>query len=209
VLLTVLERSLRLLHPVMPFLTEELWQRLPGRQAVHPETIVLAPYPAGEPAWEDAEAEAQMESLMALLSWVRNRRAALALPPRLGLEVDLETTDGSLAAFLEKQAPLARELATLTAWRSAAPPPTASRDRVGAVLVGLSAPGRNLAAEERARADAELADVLQQLARVESLLADASFLARAPEAVVERNRSRVALLRERRASLEAVHGSRP
>ncbi len=209
VLLTVLERSLRLLHPVMPFLTEELWQRLPGREAVHPETIVLASYPAGEPAWEDAEAEARMESLMALVSWVRNRRAALALPPRLGLEVDLETTDGPLLAFLEEQAPLARVLATLTTWRSAAPPPTASRDRVGAVHIGLSAPGRNLAAEERARAEAELADVVQQLARVEALLADPSFLARAPEGVVERNRSRLALLRERRASLEAVPGSRP
>ena len=58
VLLTVLDRSLRLLHPVMPHLTEELWQRLPGREAVHPETIVLAAYPEREPSWEDDGVEA-------------------------------------------------------------------------------------------------------------------------------------------------------
>jgi valyl-tRNA synthetase len=84
----------------------------------------------------------------------------------------------------------------------APPPPTATRDHVGSVLIGLDAPGRDLEAEERARLDEELRGIAEQLLRVESLLADPSFLARAPGEVVERNRSRLASLRERRASLE-------
>jgi valyl-tRNA synthetase len=202
VLLTVLERSLRLLHPVMPFLTEELWQRLPGREAIHPETIVLAPYPAGESAWEDAAVEADMASWMALVTWVRNRRAALGLGAKLALDAALETADQGLASFLDEQAPLARTLAGLATWRLTPPPQTATRDRVGSVLIGLDAPGHDLAAEERARLDEELRGISEQLLRVESLLADPSFLARAPGEVVERNRSRLASLRERRASLE-------
>ncbi len=209
VLLTVLERSLRLLHPVMPFLTEELWQRLPGRTSVHPETITLAPYPNGERAWEDPSVEASVEQFFALITWVRNRRASLALPPKQPLAVDLETASESLAAFLEEQAPLARALAGLAAWRFAAPSPGASCDQVGPVRIALSAPGRDLAAEERARVEVELAEVAEQLTRLQSLLSDPSFLARAPGEVVERNRSRVIALRERRASLEAARGARP
>jgi valyl-tRNA synthetase len=202
VLLTALERSLRLLHPVMPFLTEELWQRLPGREAIHPETIVLAPYPAGESAWEDDAVEAHMASWMALVTWVRNRRAELRLGPKLALDAALETADQVLASFLDEQGLLARTLASLATWRLAPPPPTATRDHVGSVLIGLDAPGRDLEAEERARLDEELRGIAEQLLRVESLLADPSFLARAPGEVVERNRSRLASLRERRASLE-------
>ncbi|MGH9465038.1 MAG: class I tRNA ligase family protein, partial [Thermoanaerobaculia bacterium] len=203
VLLTALERSLRLLHPVMPFLTEELWQRLPGHQAVHAETIVLAPYPAGEAAWEDASVEEDMGHLMALVTWVRNRRAALGLAPKAVLEAAFETAEGRLAAFLEEQAPVARALGGLASWRLSPPPPTASSDRVGGVLIGLDSPGRDLGGEERARVDAELAELSEHLQRVESLLADPSFLARAPGEVVERNRSRLTSLRERRTSLEA------
>jgi valyl-tRNA synthetase len=76
VLLTVLDRSLRLLHPVMPFLSEELWQRLPGREAIHAETICLAPYPAPEPSWDDAAAEAEMEALLERTARERAERQA-------------------------------------------------------------------------------------------------------------------------------------
>jgi valyl-tRNA synthetase len=82
VLLSVLDRSLRLLHPVMPFLTEEVWQRLPGHEAIHPETICLAPYPRREERWENAEVEAGMAVLMAVVTRVRGMRAELGLPPK-------------------------------------------------------------------------------------------------------------------------------
>ncbi|HYL06018.1 MAG TPA: class I tRNA ligase family protein, partial [Thermoanaerobaculia bacterium] len=82
VLLSVLDRSLRLLHPVMPFLTEEVWQRLPGREAIHPETICLAPYPGREESWESAEVEADMEVLMHVVTRVRGLRAEMGFPPK-------------------------------------------------------------------------------------------------------------------------------
>jgi valyl-tRNA synthetase len=209
VLLTVLDRSLRLLHPVMPFLTEELWQRLPGHEDIHPETIVLAPYPAGQPSWEDAAVEASMEHLMALVTWVRNRRAALGLSSRLALEVTLETPDPALAAFLAEHAPLASSLTGPSTWRLAELSADASRDRVGPVTIGLAAPNRDLASEERARVETELAEVVAQLRRLDALLADPDFVARAPDEVVARNRTRAAALRDRRASLEAARDARP
>ena len=77
VLLTVLDRALRLLHPVMPFLTEELWQRLPGHEAIHGETICLAPYPRREEAWEDDAVESGMEALIQVVTRVRALRVEM------------------------------------------------------------------------------------------------------------------------------------
>ncbi|MBV8200752.1 MAG: valine--tRNA ligase, partial [Acidobacteria bacterium] len=89
VLLSVLDRSLRLLPPVMPFLTEEVWQRLPGHEAVHPESICLAPYPGREESWESAEVEADMEVLIHVVTRVRALRAEMGLPPKARLALYL------------------------------------------------------------------------------------------------------------------------
>src|SRR5262249_49147222 len=71
VLVTVLDRALRLLHPVMPFLTEEIWQRLPGHEAIHPQTICLAAFPERVAPWESDEAERSIGDLIELVSRVR------------------------------------------------------------------------------------------------------------------------------------------
>ncbi len=192
VLLTVLERSLRLLHPIMPFLTEELWQRLPGREAVHPETITRAPYPRPRAEWRDEAVERDLGLFIELVGWVRNRRAALGLAPGLRPTASLDCGDETLRGLLGSLEPLARSLAGLEAWRFADPPGGASRDRIGPVSIALSLPGRDLAGEERRRLEAELAAVAEQMERAESLLADPAFLSRAPQEVVARNRSRLA-----------------
>src|SRR6185369_3387059 len=96
VLLTVLDRSLRLLHPVMPFLTEELWQRLPGHEEIHPATICLAPYPRREEAWEDGTAEAGMEALTQVVTRVRALRAEMGLAPKAKLDLHINPVDPSV-----------------------------------------------------------------------------------------------------------------
>ncbi len=202
VLLTAIERSLRLLHPVMPFLTEELWQRLPGHEKVHELSIALAPYPTGEPSWLDDDVEREMASFMEVVGWVRNRRAELGLKPREPAAVLLSCGDARLAEFLRRQAPLARALAALERWELVAELPAgASRDRVGGVDLAFMVEGRDLDAEESERLGAELAELDPQIARLEGLLANEAFISKAPDAVVAKNRSRLAELASRRQGI--------
>ncbi len=81
-ILTVFEQALRLLHPAMPFITEELWQRLGKGAASRPVSIALAPYPQPRPEWTDEQAEAEMELLQDIIVAARNLRAQLRLDPK-------------------------------------------------------------------------------------------------------------------------------
>jgi valyl-tRNA synthetase len=227
VLLTVLDRSLRLLHPVMPFLTEEVWQRLPGHEAIHPATICLAPYPAREETWESAEVEADMEVLMHVVTRVRGLRSEMGLPPKarialyLGASTAPEGTaegtpeeksggegGGRRARFLAKHEHLVRSLCRVESVAFGPPPAGAVRDLVDGVDVALAPEAGGLAAAERERLARELEKLTGEIERAERRLADPDFLAKAPPAVVAGGRERLAELRERqqriRASLAAA-----
>jgi valyl-tRNA synthetase len=80
-LYTALESGIRLLHPFMPFVTEELWQRLPRVPGLTEgiESVMLAPYPVASPTWTDAVAEADLELAMTVVKAVRSLRAAYGL----------------------------------------------------------------------------------------------------------------------------------
>ncbi len=201
VLLTVLERALRLLHPVMPFLTEELWQRLPGHEAIHPETICLAPYPEPEPEWIAPEAEARMEALIAVVTRARALRLDLGLKPKERARLLLEGGDPETLAFLTGEAALIGSLAQLSAVEAGTAGPEALRDQAGGVAIAVVAEARAATPAELGRLAAELEKVEQELARAQARLADPSFLAKAPPHVVEGNRRRVEELEERRARL--------
>jgi len=206
VLLTVLERALRLLHPVMPFLTEELWQRLPGHEAIHPETICLAPYPEPEPEWIAPEAEARMEALIAVVTRARALRLDLGLKPKERARLLLEGGDPETLAFLTGEAALIGSLAQLSAVEAGTAGPEALRDQAGGVAIAVVAEARAATPAELGRLAAELEKVEQELARAQARLADPSFLAKAPPHVVEGNRRRVEELEERRARLQGGLG---
>ena len=208
VLLTVLDRSLRLLHPVMPHLTEELWQRLPGHEALHPETIALAPYPGPEPAWRDDAAEAAMGAWIEAVTRVRTLRAELGVPAGERVRVWLDADDPDLAAFLAEQAPLAGLLARaeVTAGAGASEeraPDQAAHDLVAGVRLAVIPPERELGAEERGRLERELEKLEAEIAAAEKRLANEQFLAKAPAEVVAGSRARLADLTERRRGLLA------
>jgi valyl-tRNA synthetase len=208
VVLTVLDRSLRLLHPVMPFLTEDLWQRLPGREAIHPESIMVAAYPGREPAWEDAGVERQIEALIGVVTRVRAMRADLRIPPKELLHLYLASDDPTLAPLVAEQAPLVAFLCRLARVEAGPGPMEACRDQVSGVRLALVAEGRDLASEERRRLLAELAKVDGEIGRTSGRLANEDFARRAPADVVAGARSRLAELKSRREgimdSLEAV-----
>jgi valyl-tRNA synthetase len=207
VLLTVLDRSLRLLHPVMPFLTEEVWQRLPGHEIIQPRSICLAPYPGREEGWESAAeeggVEAGMDVLMQVVNRVRSLRTELRLPPKARLQLFLGAPQPT-GPFLAAQEPLLRFLCRVEAvTMDGAVPGGAARDRVAGVEVALAAEQQALGAEERERFGKELEKLAGEIGRAEQRLGDAAFLAKAPPAVVAGAQARLAELNERRDRLRA------
>jgi len=207
VLLTVLDRSLRLLHPVMPFLTEELWQRLPGHAAIHRETICLAPYPAADPAWSAPDVEAGMEALMQVVTRVRSLRTELGVAPKARLDLHLAAQDAGVGRFLAEQEPLIRFLTRVEAivWEPA--PEGARRDLIAGVEIGLAIERQEMGDEERGRLRREVEKLEGEIARAEERLGNQQFLAKAPESVVAGGRARLAEMKERRASLRASLGA--
>jgi valyl-tRNA synthetase len=214
VLLTALDRSLRLLHPVMPFLTEEVWQRLPGHERIHAETICLAPYPEREAAWEDATAEAieaGMATLIEVVTRVRAIRAELGLAPREGIELAL--TSGESAApdameFLAAQEGLVRQLCRAESLAFGPPPEGARRDLAAGIEIGVSRhrrQHREVGEAEREKLAKELEKLSAEIGRAEERLGNEQFVAKAPPQVIEGNRRKLAEMRERRARvLEAL-----
>jgi valyl-tRNA synthetase len=210
VLLTVLDRALRLLHPVMPFLTEELWQRLPGHEAIQPETIAFAPYPRREEGWEDNAVEAGMEALTQVVTRVRALRAEMGLGPKAKLDLHLQPADVGVSWLLEEQAPLLRFLTRVETVGFGPLPEGARRDLVAGVEIGIQQAAVEqaaMSAEERGRLAKELEKLEGEISRAEERLSNADFLAKAPAKVVEGGRAKLAEMRERQASLRSSLGA--
>jgi valyl-tRNA synthetase len=205
VLLTVLERSLRLLHPLMPHLSEELWHRLPGHEAVHPETISMATYPTAMVAWEDPALEERMETLQAVITRVRAMRAELSIAPRTPVTLHLAAPPES-EAFLREHEPLLRFLLRPRDVVYGAPPEGVPQDLVAGVRLGLQSEAPALDEKERQRLQGELAKLDGQIQAAQTRLGDDGFLGKAPAEVVEAQRARLSEMEARREQLRQATG---
>ena len=107
----VIERLLRLLHPIMPFLTEELWQNLPGPEQDRPESIALSAYPDRKQEWEDDEAESAIKTLMEVVTVRRNLEAEVGGRAARGSRTLIVPSTGETGSHLER---LKGELKSLT-----------------------------------------------------------------------------------------------
>ena len=206
VLLTVLDRALRLLHPIMPFLTEELWQRLPGHEEVHAETICLAPYPGREERWEDAGTEAGMDALIEVVTRVRGLRTEMGLPPKAKIDLHLDAADAAVGRLLAEQAPLLESLARVETVTMGPAPEGARRDLVAGVEIGLAVEQQQMSAEERGRLAKELEKLTAEIARADERLSNPDFLGKAPAHVVEGGRAKLAEMRERQTAMRSSLG---
>jgi valyl-tRNA synthetase len=207
VLLTVLERSLRLLHPVMPHLTEELWQRLPGHQAIHEATVSLAPYPEGAKGWQDEEAEERMRGFVAVVERLRSLRAELSLPAGVPVEIYLRAEEAEVDESLRALAPLLRFLLRVESIHHEPPPESAAGDLVHGIRVGIEAGAVELDERERARLEAEIEKLTGLISGSEARLDDEGFLTKAPPHVVEKQRRSLEEMRERRDQLRRGLGT--
>ncbi len=203
-LLEVLEAALRLLHPIAPFITEELWQRVSvqaARRAASDETSVMVqPFPQPDPAKVDAAADAELALLKRIVDACRNLRGEMNLSPGQRVPLALSPRDARTEPFVPYIAALARistvERVDTLAASGTAPAPVAVVGDYRLMLkveVDVGA--------ERERLGKEIARVRGEIAKCENQLANASFVQRAPAAVVEQMRRRLEEFRSELAKL--------
>jgi valyl-tRNA synthetase len=200
-LISVLEQSLRLLHPFMPYLTEELWQKLPvtHSQLLHPAyagaepTIMLASYPQCDDALVDEPAESEMQAVIDLVSRVRNIRSEMNIKPGEKVPVLVATGDGLRETFESSRNQierLARTSQLLFVERAQFPRASALEVLDTGAELAIPLEGLIDFAQERARRERQRTKLQEELGRLASQLTDPKFIDRAPvEKVMEiRNR---------------------
>jgi valyl-tRNA synthetase len=185
VLLEVLDRSLRLLHPFMPFITEEIWLRLEG---VEP-SIMVAPYPIGEEVLEDEEAERMIAMIQEIITKVRNIRAEKNLTPSERPHLYIRSANKRDAQFFEGVGYLLTELARLSGITiDGEIPERAHRDAVAGVEIGVVFPEKQITREELDRIAKQVAQLEKQLDGTRARLSDEKFVERAPAHILEQTR---------------------
>jgi valyl-tRNA synthetase len=200
-LCAVLEQTMRLLHPFMPFLSEEIWQALPVARPS--ESIMVAPYPRAIDAWRDAEAERQVAALTQAVTAIRNVRSEFGVAPSAEVRIRVTTAAGGyLEALRSYLGNLARvgAIELLAEGERRRGEPSAAVDGIGEIFVALG--GAVDLAGVRERMQREQAKIDKDLQGVEKKLGSANFVDKAPAEVVDKEREKAAALRARRAVLE-------
>ena len=205
-LVQVLDAVLRLAHPVMPFITEEIWQRVAPLAGAEGETLMLVPYPQADLALVDPAAEAEMDWLQRFVLGPRKIRAEMNISPGKHLEVLLQGGDAEDRDRYERSAGLTTALAKVKVvdWLAAdAEAPESATALVGSVK--LLVPMKDLIDKdaEALRLEKEIAKTRMELTKGEAKLGNEQFLSRAPAAVVEGERQRVAALRDALTQLQS------
>jgi valyl-tRNA synthetase len=192
-LIRVLEAILRLAHPVIPFITEELWQKVAPVAGKTGESVSVAPYPASDSAAINAEAEAYVAQLKTVVDACRNLRGEMNVSPSTKLPAYVVGD----AAFIRQAAPVLQALAKLSevkvfddeaAWAAAAkaaPVAVVGEARLCLYMeIDVGA--------EKARLGKEAARLQGELAKANGKLSNEAFVAKAPPAVIEQERRRIA-----------------
>jgi len=193
VLLEVLDRSLRLLHPFMPFITEEIWQKLGG---VEP-SIMVALYPTAEEMFEDTEAERMVRAVQAMITSVRNARAERSFTPKDRFKLYVRCA-GRDSAFFEDYSYLLIDLARLTeVIVNGEPPAGAHHDVVEGFTIAIEFPEKVVTKEQQDRAQRELEKSRHELESLDAKLVNEQFVKNAPPAIVQGAKARQAELRAR------------
>ena len=213
-LLTVLEQALRLLHPFMPYITEELWLQLPGvdQKALHPAyraaepTIMLTAYPEARNELIDDRAENEMQAVIDLISRVRNIRSEMNIKPGERVELIIGAPEESLRAVYENNrnqiSRLARTSNVVISEQLEAPRASARAVLVGGAELAIPLEGLIDFAQERQRLAKEKEKLANEATKLEAQLTNPQFAERAPVEKVDEARARIADIAQRTAQLQ-------
>jgi valyl-tRNA synthetase len=199
-LLYVFENALRLLHPFMPFITEELWQNLPHKG----ESIVIAPYPEFDAELINERVESQAELLQEIVVKVRSIRAEMNIDAKQAVPVRIAADDPELTRLLSDAREYIFRLAQVNQVEIV---PKLSGDKLAAQAIAgglaLEVPLAGLidVEAERTRLTKEMEKTQREIDKLERTLSTASFVDRAPKEVVEENRRRLADYRDQASKL--------
>ncbi len=206
VLVTVLDGILRLLHPLIPFVTEELWQKLPWPWASErPRFLMAASWPEPRREWEDADAEGQMAALQELVTQIRRLRKEYGVPEGAQVDVVLAGAPEVFRGTLEEEAQAVRTLARVGAitWeREKARGAGAHGVLLNGTELFVSLEGVIDLVREKARLQGEIGRLAGQLTATRKKLENQGFLGKAPEEVVAREREKAASLQEQVEKLQ-------
>jgi valyl-tRNA synthetase len=201
VLADTLDQIVRLLHPFMPFITEEIGQHLPGAG----RSVAIAAFPASRAEWIDAEAEKTMALLQELIVETRKIRAENKIAPKEKVGLWVKSPGGAETRTLAGHIPLIQTLAGVSKLEFTTEFPSGET-----ILKGVAGPFElaipidvtaGLAAEKE-RIERDLQKIRADIARLEQKLGNADFVAKAPQTVVDESRTRLEALRDRRDKLE-------
>jgi valyl-tRNA synthetase len=200
VMLHVLRTIVELLHPVMPFVTEEIWQKLPGTG----ESIVVTQFPEADPEHADEAAEQDMGRIIEMVSALRTIRGEMNVLPAARPHVDVVCHDDAVASIPARYGEIVCTLACLasiTAHTALDRPETAATAVIDKAELFLRLEGIIDFDEERKRLNKEIARLQKDIAFIGGKLANTGFTGRAPADIVQKEREKFAALKEKQAHL--------
>ena len=192
-LIHILESLLRCLHPVIPFITEEIWQRVATVAGTEAPTIMLQPYPSAEDFPADQEAEAELEWLMGFILGIRQIRGEMDIAPGKPLPVLIQDASDNDRERITQHALYLQKIARLESFEileTGTEPPASVTALLGGMKILVPMAGLVDVAAERARLEKHRDKAAVDLSKVSGKLSNENFVSRAPEAVVAKEKGR-------------------
>ena len=199
----VLEKTLCLMHPMIPFITEEIWQALPHKG----ETLIIAPYPEIQPNWENNSAEQAISTTIEATRSLRNLRAELGIAPGIRLKSSALPSRSEIRTALSETAALIADLARLESLEICDSAPSAESGKwIGTPIEGaevfLEIGDSMDMQKERDRIEKEIASIAKEIEKSNNKLGNANFVDRAKPEIVEEERQRLLSWQEKLSKLE-------
>ena len=202
----VLDQCLLLLHPVMPFITEELWDKTAEEGLAREGFLMTARWPDLPEAWIDAGAQAEIGWLVDLVTEVRSIRAEMNVPPGARVPLTLSGASDETRARLARHRDLILTLGRLGSAEEGDPPAGSAPFTLGEATAAIAIADFIDLAAERARLTKDIAGHASDIERTNKKLGNPDFLAKAKEEVIEENREKLAEAQAAKARLEAALG---